>query len=70
MITSLRALGRPGRNSTGGFGICCKCAAMIATSLSDWNGRCPVTISYSDTPTEYTSERWSTISPLTCSGDM
>ncbi len=38
--------------------------------VSPWNGREPVAISYSTTPSEKMSERASTGFPFACSGDM
>jgi len=44
--------------------------AISAAEVSPRNGRLPVAISYSTTPSENTSVRWSNGRPSTCSGDM
>ena len=45
-------------------------AAMLSAAVSRPNACRPVSISYSTAPKEKMSERWSTASPRTCSGDM
>jgi hypothetical protein len=70
MMMSFKALGIDGWTSMGGFGVSFTCASITEKLLVALNMRCPVTISYMDTPTEYKSERASVISDFTCSGDM
>ncbi len=41
-----------------------------AGELEPLKGRSPIAISYSSTPSEKMSVRWSTIWPSICSGDM
>ena len=45
-------------------------ARITASSVSRRNSRRPDSASHSTTPSENTSERWSTGSPEACSGDM
>jgi hypothetical protein len=53
-----------------GSGVSRRIALRMSASLSPVNGASPVTISYSSTPKEKMSDRASTCSPRTCSGDM
>ena len=69
-MISFSAAGSRGSTSIGGTGGFSRCADMMEKSLSPSNGRAPVTISYSDTPSEYRSDRGSSSPPLICSGDM
>ncbi len=45
-------------------------AASVEAFVSPWNGRRPVSISYSTVPNEKMSERASSRFPSACSGDM
>jgi hypothetical protein len=62
--------GSCGRRSVTGFGVSFRIEARIETLLSPVNGRPPVAISYSMTPSENRSLRESTAPPDACSGDM
>ena len=62
--------GVSGANRASGAGSAVRIAAASAAELAPWNGRCPVTISYSSTPTLKRSLRGSSSSPRACSGDM
>ena len=60
----------PELSRTGAAGASCRTASSVATDEGRRNGGCPVTISYSTTPSEKMSVRASSGSPRTCSGDM
>ena len=72
--TVLVGVGQSGlaRSDDGGAGISSRCARMTSSfccpALSAPNGGCPVSISYSRTPVEKISDRWSARSPFACSG--
>jgi hypothetical protein len=65
-----RSLGTEGFAALGGRCGLCMIAAMTGTDVLPWNGRPPVTISYSTVPSENRSERASIYSPQACSGNM
>ncbi len=48
----------------------CRMPSKIKAAVAPENGRIPVAISYSTTPSENKSERASNSSPRACSGDM
>jgi hypothetical protein len=45
-------------------------AVIVSAAVSRWNGRFPVSISWTTQPSEKMSERASAACPRTCSGDM
>src|SRR5438552_1788157 len=61
--------GVPGRTSDGARGASLTCVEATASGDEAVNGTCPVSRSYSTTPSEYTSLRASTGSPWACSGE-
>jgi hypothetical protein len=69
-MTRPRWRGSVGFSSPTGGGVSRRIEVIVETGVSPWNGRCPVDISYSTTPSEKTSDRVSTGLPSACSGDM
>jgi len=65
-----RAGGRSSRISAIGAGSRLRMANMVSRGVSHRKARLPVSISYRRQPREKMSLRPSTVSPLTCSGDM
>ncbi len=60
----------PGLTSTGSVGSSRMICVIVSVIVSPANGRRPVAISYSTTPSEKTSARPSMALPRACSGDM
>ena len=58
-----------GTSVDGGAGVSRTCLYAIDTGLLAVNGATPVSISYSTTPSAYTSERPSSAKPCACSGE-
>jgi hypothetical protein len=65
-----RSAGNSGRKSVTDGGLSRMIAETSSAEEAPANGRRPVTISYSNTPREKISVRWSSGRPETCSGDM
>ena len=59
---------RPDSDSSGGSSF--RIAAIVSLAVSRLNAFLPESSSYRIAPNEKMSERWSTGSPRTCSGDM
>ena len=59
---------RPAAESSAGFSF--RIAAMVSAGVSLLNAFRPESSSYRIAPNAKMSERWSTLSPRTCSGDM
>jgi hypothetical protein len=60
----------PGFTETGAAGSSRMICVIVSVIVSPPNGRRPVVISYSTTPSEKTSVRPSIVLPRACSGDM
>jgi hypothetical protein len=67
---SARSLGNAGLISVIGRGVSRRMLVIVEILVSPWNGRPPVAISYSITPSEKTSDRGSGCFPSACSGDI
>ena len=69
-MMSFRRSGSPGRIARGDGGCWCRIAAAVIMVVAAAKAARPVAISYSTRPSENESERASSSSPRTCSGDM
>lgn len=69
MVSSRRG-GKSGRATVGGAGSIVRIAAETTADVAPANARWPVAISYSTSPNENRSDRTSSGSPRSCSGDI